>query len=197
MSELAVDGLGNDRLLLGPGLNPAERRTFVALAFGHLLFAAALFTVAKGLGENAIYYLTPLFGLPLLLVAPRERIAARAFVVLIGFAAVHYGATAIAQQSYAFPFTGDGFTSSEGLCGAIGGAIGAVGSFGLCALLGLLRPRPYVMLAVGTLVLSGLGGLGVTLWLMEKAPEAIAPMLWLYTPWQLAFAYFLAKTLKP
>jgi hypothetical protein len=195
MPELAAE-TGYAPAALDFRLSPAERWTFLWLAAGHLLFAIVLMAGGEALGDNGLYLITPLFGLPLVLLGPRDRLAARAFVLLIGFAAVHYGAVWLARNSYAVPFTGAGFTSDIGLCGAIGGAVGAAVSFALCRLFGLVRPGAGAMLVTGTLVLTIVGAVGVSILMVNLKGESLAWMLLLYTPWQLAFAYFLAKTLR-
>lgn len=196
MPELAAETGDTIPAMLDLRLSPAERRTFLALALGHVLFAVALFTVAGALGEYAFYWITPLFGLPYLVLGPRGQLPARAFVLLIGFAAVHYGAALLASKCFAVPFTGTGLTGEIWICGAIGGAAGAVASFALCRLCGLLRPGGWGMLAAGTLTLTVLGAIGLSLAFTGWDKDAVAPMLLLYTPWQLAFAWFLAKTLR-
>ena len=197
MTEAATQGPIPGRAGPDFGLNAGERRTLYALVAGHLLFVAALFTVAEWLGDYGLYIVTILYGLPLLLVGPRDRIAVRALVLLAGFPALHWAAASLARQAYSVPFTGQGFTDSMALCGAIGGAIGAAGSFALCALCGLLRPDARAMAIAGTLVLTILGALGLSAMFSLMPKESVTPMLLLYTPWQLAFAYFLAKTVAP
>lgn len=182
------------------GLDAAERRTFLLLVAGHLLFVAAMFTVAPQIGENGLYWIAPLFGLPLAVLGRGDRRLVRALVLILGFALIHYAAVFCAIKSVRVPFTGGGFTDSPWVPGAIGGSIGAVGSFALCALAGLLRPARRPQLAMATAALTAVGAVGVWLLLgrMGKTDgqETIASYLFVYTPWQLVFAYCLAKLLR-
>jgi hypothetical protein len=197
MPELVAEGAVEARAGLDFGLSRTERRTFLALVAGHALFVLALFTVAEHLGEYGLYLITPLFGLPLLVTGPKARFAARALVLLVGFPLLHFAAATLARQCYRVPFAGEGFTDSLWLCGAIGGVAGAAGSFALCALCGIFRPGAGTMAVAGTIVLAVLGGVGLSAAVSFMPGDAVAPLLLLYTPWQLAFAYFLAKTLTP
>lgn len=196
MPELAIETGDTAPAAFDFRLDRAERRTFLLLALGHLLFAIALMTVAASLGDYGFYLITPLFGLPLLVLGPRDHLAARAFVLLPGFAAIHYGAVWLAQQSYAVPFTDKGFTDLIPLCGAIGGLAGAAASFALCRLGGLLRPGSWPMALAGLAALTVLGAVGLSIAIGNMGDSAVGWLLFLYTPWQLAFAYFLAKTLR-
>jgi hypothetical protein len=182
------------------GFDAAERRTFLLLAAGHLLFAAALFTVAPLIEENGLYAIAPLFGVPLALLGRGDRRLVRALVLVVGFGLVHYGAVYCAVKSVRVPFTGEGFTDSLWIPGAIGGLIGAAGSFALCALAGLLRPGSRAMLAAGVAVLTAVGAVGVYMLMSRMGTTdgkgSVASYLFIYTPWQLAFAWFLAKLLR-
>jgi hypothetical protein len=181
-------------------LDAAERRTFLLLTTGHVLFVVALFNAAKLSEDYGLYAITPLFGLPLVLFGPRDRRIARSIVLLLGFALVHYAAVYCAAKSLRLPFTGAGLTNALWVAGGIGGLIGGMGSLALCALGRLLRPGRPAMLAIAIAVLCAIGAVGVTLmfqgWDAMAGEMAIARYLILYTPWQLAFAYFLAKLLR-
>lgn len=191
--EDAISGArGFELRNLAPG--GTEWRTFLALAAGHLLFAAALVTVAEPLGDYGLYIITPLYALPLVLAGPKDRILVRILVLLIGFALVHYGASWCAAKSYRHPFTGEGLTDSLLVAGAIGGAVGAAGSLLLCRIGGLMRAGAEIALMAGIVLLATMGGVGLSLALGE---ESKIGLLALYTPWQLAFAWVLAKTLRP
>ena len=178
-------------------LNAAERRVFLLLAAGHVMFAVALLTLAERLGDYGLYAITPLFGLPLVLFGPRDRWRVRASVLLLGFALIHYAAVFFAGRSFRIPFSGQGFTDSLWIAGAIGGLVGAAGSLALCALGRMLRPASQAMLAIAVVALCLIGAVGVGL-LFDRSdgPGASFRFFILYTPWQLAFAYFLAKLLR-
>src|ERR1044072_1178746 len=124
------------------GSDAAERWTFLLLVAGHLLFVVALFTAGPLIGENTLYVIALLFGLPLAVLGrgdrrlagavvfvAGDRLRARAWVLVAGFGLVHYGAVLCATKSVHVPFTGEGFTDSPWVPGAIGGLIGAAGSF--------------------------------------------------------------------
>jgi hypothetical protein len=182
------------------GLDRTELRTFLALAAGHLLFAAGLFTIAPLIQDYGLYAITPLFGLPLLVFGPKDRLAVRALVLLAGITAVHYFAVYLANESVAIPFSGHpGFIDSPWAPGAIGGLVGATGSFALLALSGMLRPGGYATLGIAILALTVIGAVSVRYSVFgphSGGDNGIVPLLWIYSPWQLAFAYFLAKLLK-
>jgi hypothetical protein len=181
-------------------LSAGERRTFLLLAAGHVLFVAALFTVAERFHEYGLYVIAPLFGLPLAVMGRGDRRLVRALVLLLGFALVHYGAVFCATQSFHIPYSESGFTEEVWVSGAIGGAIGAGGAFLLCALAGLFRLERQGMLVAALIALTAIGALGVQIFFDHVGgTEGMAPptpYLFIYTPWQLAFAWFLAKLLR-
>ncbi len=180
------------------GFGRDEWRTFLLLVAGHLLFVAALFVRGGFLGNLQIHVSIALFGLPLLLFGQRDRIVARGLVLLIGFSLVHYCAFKLAQTSFRVPFSGEGLTDSPWVPGAIGGAVGAAGAFALCALAGLLRPGVRGLLLAGTLALVVIGSAGVRIGVFGESARDEMPwgLLWVYVPWQLVFAYLLAKVLR-
>lgn len=97
-------------------------------------------------------------------------------------------------KSYRVPFHGEGLTDSILLAGAIGGAVGGAGSLLPCRIAGLVRPGADRMLIAGAVVLAGVGAVGLSLTNIGAGTNLGLPPL--YTPWQLAFAYVLARTLR-
>lgn len=189
--------MSRERASIDLDLSPAERRTFLALAAGHALFAVALLTIAPLIQDFGLYAITPLFGLPLLVAGPRDRVAVRALVLLPGFALAHYCAVYLAVSSIKLPFVGGGFADSPFVIGAIGGAVGGAASLLLCTLGGMMRPRMGAQATAGVLVLAAVGALGVwAIFQINGSDGEVAAMLSLYTPWQLVFAYLLAKLLR-
>jgi hypothetical protein len=181
-----------------PGLDAAELRTFLLLLGGHVLFFAVFFAAGALLEGNSLYLAAAVYGLPLVLFGPRDRRLERVLVLLVGIGVIHFCAVYLAIQSVPIPFTRPGLTDSVWVPGAIGGLVGAAGTFALCALAGLVRPGKRVTMIVATLVLTVIGSLGVRFGILREGPPAgdFAPFVIIYTPWQLVFAYFLAKTLR-
>lgn len=185
-----------------PGLSPAELATFKWLVLGHIVFAVALFVVLSGDLDMGNVWITPLFALPLVLLGPKDRIWIRALVLLVGFTGIHYLATILAIDSYepAIAIAARRAGTSPLVPGLVGGAVGAAGSFALCALFRLTgRDKATLMTGlVGIVLLAAVGSLGVYGFLRGFGSVAgpIGPFLVLYTPWQLVFAYVLAKLLR-
>jgi hypothetical protein len=179
-------------------LSPEQRRAFLLMLAGHLLYAIAFYLAGMWLQiEYFNVWITPLFALPLLIWGPRDRLAVRALVLLVGFTAVHYVAMWAAISSVPIPTGRSGLSDSPWVPGAIGGAIGGIGSLGLCLLAGLLRPGTRSLCLLGVLLLTLVGSLGVANTAFATGGAArIFGWYVLYTPWQLAFAYVLAKVLK-
>ncbi|MEZ0242956.1 MAG: hypothetical protein ACAH11_06240 [Sphingomonas sp.] len=185
------------------GLEMAAMESIKWLILGHLLFLAGLALALLMRLEMAPVWATPLFGLPLLWAGRHHRQWARAFVFLIGFTAIHYLAIWATKESYS-PAANPQLLGDALVSGFYGGAIGAVGGFGLCAVFRQLRDGvPTLIFATfGSLLLAGVGSLGVYLFLNTGGPargfaDGFVQMVWIYSPWQLLFAYFLAKTLEP
>ncbi len=185
---------------LDPGLDRAELRTFLALAGGHLLFVAGMFVIAPLIGDYGLYAITPLYFLPLLAVGPKDQLAVRAAVLLLGITVVHYFAVFLAIKSIAMPFSGQqGFTDSPWVPGAIGGLVGAMGSVLLLMLGRMLRPGRRTTQWIAIALLTVIGAVSVRFAVFRTGSEGdngVAPLLWIYTPWQLTYAYLLAKLLR-
>jgi len=185
------------------GLEMAAMETIKWLILGHLLFLGGVALALLLRIDMGPVWMTPLFGLPLLWAGRRHRQWARIAVFLLGFTAVHYLAVTVAQRTFSpagmlFP------NGSSMLAGLYGGAIGAAGSFALCFVFRQLREgvATLVLTVFGTLMLTGVGGIGVYLFLNgggggDGFASAFMQMVWIYSPWQLLFAYLLAKTLEP
>jgi hypothetical protein len=197
-----VMGMGAIRSL-DPRLDPAAIEAFKWLALGHLLYLAGLYASAvMGLTVEAAW-LTPLFGLPWLVTRALDRQWFAPLLFVIAISVIHHYAQKIAVDNYV--------GNSNFIPGALGGAFGGACSLLAAWLLRLLRPGRYLVLpvAVATLALTAIGSLGVYFYLLKAGPhpgpqpppptgfEAVFVMMRIYTPWQIAFAYFLARLTKP
>jgi hypothetical protein len=182
------------------GLDPTAQEVIKWLILGHLCYLGGLaFTLLAAIDMGNVWA-TPLFVLPLLWAERSQFEWKRALVLVGGFTAMHAAAVYLATQSY------EG-TAARALTlepGVIGGAVGAFGALALCAVLRMLRPGlpTLIFAAFGGLLLAGAGGVGVYMYLgMGGGGDGFAAtfksLLWVYVPWQLLFAYVLAKTLKP
>lgn len=176
-------------------LGPRGLQVLKWLAIGHLVFVVGLGIALALQIDRGNVWVTPLFGLPLLWVERNNRPMLKALVFVVGFTAAHYLAVELAIQN-----AGGDITLVPGL---IGGAVGAAISLIACAVFGLFRPGTptLVFAAFGTVLLAIDGSLGVYMYLSTGKGDGLVSewlqMLWIYTPWQLLFAYVLAKTLKP
>lgn len=197
MSDEAIYG-ENDRDFHSPfdlSFDPASLETIKWLILGHILFLVGLAAILYARVDNGHVWITPLFGLPLLWATRSHRNWGLALVLLVGFTAAHYIAAKLAIDSY--------HPGAEMTPGLIGGAVGAAGSMVLCAIFKLLRAdtATFVFAAFGVALLAGVGSFGVYMYLTSGPAahfgDTFVRMLWIYTPWQLTFAYVLAKTLKP
>jgi hypothetical protein len=176
-------------------LDPAEVETIKWLVLGHLVYISAL-TLAMFLRlPDANIWLIPLFALPLLIADRNQRSWARILAFVIGFAAIHYLAVQLAANAYQGPSL---------VPGAIGGAVGAAGSLGLLAILGQLRggSGTVVFSLFSVLLLTLAGSFGVQMYLASIGDDGtfagrMMRVLWIYTPWQVFFAFVLTKVLKP
>jgi hypothetical protein len=177
-------------------LDPVEVETIKWFVLGHLVYISAL-TLAMFLRlPDANIWLIPLFTIPLLVADRDQRSWARILVFVIGFTAIHYLAVQLAANAY------DGGPSL--VPGAIGGAVGAAGSLGLLAVFGLLRggSGTVVFSIFSVLLLALAGSFGVQMYLASIGDDGsfagrVIRMLWIYTPWQVFFAFVLTKVLKP
>lgn len=169
--------------------------TFKWLIAGHLLFVVGLFIAAAIPIEWGNIWITPLFGLPLLWMERNNRPWLKALVFVVGFTAAHYAGERITLD------TVDKMSEMSLLPGLWGGLIGGGLSLAACFVLGLCRPgvATMVLALFGLLLLGIAGSLGVYMYVTSGAgPNGGAThMLWIYTPWQVVFAYVLAKVLKP
>lgn len=183
------------------GLELAAMETIKWLVLGHLFFLVGLALTLLLRVEGGAVWITPLFGLPLLWAGRKHRQWGRILVFTAGFTAMHYLAVLTASQNYAgmSPVTGNML-----MPGLLGGAIGSAGALGLCAVFKLLREgAPTLVLAgFGVLLLAAAGSVSVYLFLTTGGDgtgfaSRFTQMVWIYSPWQLLFAYVLAKTLEP
>ena len=172
--------------------------TFKWLVLGHILYVIGLGFVIYFRVPNGAVWVTPLFGLPILYHERRHRFWPKAFVFLIGFTVMHYVALMTATGLYHDDI---GFVE-----GFIGGFVGAAGTLLLCGGFGLLRPGSSLIFeGFGTILLGAVGSFCVYLYLTTGATGAAGDSfvsdwvqpLKVYTPWQLVFAYVLAKVLRP
>ena len=178
------------------GFDPVALETFKWLVAGHLLYLVGLAIALSLELEMGNVWITPLFGLPLLWAGRRGRDWGRILVFVVLFTAVHYLAVRLAIRNS---------TGEPSLVpGLIGGAIGAAGSLFLCWVCRQFRPgAPTLVFAgFGAVLLALVGGVGVYLYLSPMSSrsaflDAYVRMLCIYVPWQLVFAYVLAKALKP
>jgi len=183
------------------GLELAAMETIKWLVLGHLFFLVGLALALLMRLEMGPVWMTPLFGLPLLWAGRGHRQWARILVFVIGFTAVHYLAVSVATQSYASMLLPN---KNLLLPGFLGGAIGSAGALGLCALFRLLRDGvpTLILAAFGVALLAAMGSIGSYMFLTTGGAgsgfaNAFIQMMWIYSPWQLLFAYLLAKTLEP
>jgi hypothetical protein len=177
------------------GFDPPALETIKWLILGHILYLVGLALVLYTGIDNGHVWTTPLFGLPLIWADRRHRNWALILVLIAGFTAAHWLAAKLAVDSY--------HAGAEMTPGLIGGAVGAAGSLILCAVFKLLRSdtATFVFAAFGVALLAGVGSFGVYMYLTAGPAahfgDTFVRMLWIYTPWQLTFAYVLAKSLKP
>lgn len=175
-------------------ISGASARTFMSLIAGHLLFVAGLAAVIQYQVDRGNIWITPLFGLPWLILGPKDRFWQKALFVIVALTAVHYLAVEVAVRNP----TG---TPSSWWLGAISGAIGGAASLLIAALLALLRrdSQTLMLAVIGTVLLTVLGAIGVHMFLAGGGADAdgqLLDFLWIYTPWQIGFAYVLATLLR-
>jgi hypothetical protein len=171
------------------------RRPFPLFAAGAVLFALAL-AAWVNLGRDDLMLwlalLTPLFGLPYLVLGARARWRTALYVLLL-LPAFHFAAIWGAMYSVG------SHNASGYVAGAAGGVIGALLSFLALAALRLVRPRPLAAMAAGLVVLALLGAVGIQQmdFLSDTGWSQYGLILSLSLPWQLAFAFLLARLLRP
>lgn len=176
-------------------LNPAALETFKWLVLGHVLYVVGLAVVLYLHIEGGAVWITPLFGLPFVWHERRHRGGVKALVFLGGFTLMHYVALMTVSG-----MSGDGVGFLRGF---VGGAVGGGGCLLLCAIFGLVRKGSSLTFeAFGTVLLGAVGSFCLYLYLTTGASSAsfasdLAQPLKIYTPWQTAFAYVLARVLRP
>lgn len=176
-------------------LNPSALETFKWLVLGHVLYVVGLAVVLYFHIPNGSVWITPLFGLPFVWHERHHRAGVKALVFFGGFTLMHYVALMTVSG-----ISGDqvGF-----LRGFVGGAIGGGGCLLLCAIFGLLRKGSSLTFeAFGTVLLGAVGSFCLYMYLTTGAnsdtfASDLAQPLKIYTPWQIVFAYVLARVLRP
>ena len=173
----------------------------VALALALLLYPDPKDALAPVVGPSL--YLTPLFGLPYLLVSVRQRGWLRRlfyFTVLLTFAHIVANDLAWGYGVAQFPLEPSPSDYWQYLAtGAIGGFAGGVLAFAFLVwmrLTPLTRGTRAIVLA-GIAVLTGLGGLGMAqglamtdaLEMPFKPSRFVFWFLCVHLPWQVAFAF--------
>lgn len=179
------------------GLDSAGLEAFKWLVAGHILFAIGLAAMVMLRIENGGVLMTPLFAIPLIWKGRGHRLWAKIAVLIVAFTAAHWLAAQVAQS-----FNDDSRASL--IPGLVGGGVGAAISLALCAVAGLLRPgvATLVFAVFATALLACVGSLAIYLFQTTGAHGASfvsewVQMLKIYTPWQIAFAYVLARLLRP
>lgn len=177
-----------------------QKIAFGLFVLGVLLFAAV---VASPFSNDLdvdfrIWPWMPLFGLPYVLRELTRRINWLVILYLILLLPVFYLAANTAAVSAWMLTNGDSLTSTPGVmlpAGLAGGLVGSVLSFLALRLPGLRDDdEPPAPTTVGIGVLTVLGGFGLA---MADMDETWSLALWLFLPWQIVFAYFLSRLLKP
>ena len=198
MSDVAILDDEDPREYHSPfdlALNPAALETFKWLVLGHVLYAIGLAIVVYFHIDNGAVWITPLFGLPFVWRERQHRLGVKMLVFFLGFTLMHYVAL----------MTVSGMRGDEVgfLRGFVGGAVGGGGALLLCAIFGLLRKGSSLTFeAFGTVLLGAVGSFCLYLYLTtgatgdSSASDIIQPLK-IYTPWQIAFAYVLARVLRP
>ncbi|MBC9031125.1 hypothetical protein IAG41_01850 [Sphingomonas sp. JC676] len=182
-------------------LDWAALEAFKWLVLGHIVYVVGLAVAFFLKIPNGVIWMTPLFAAPLVWKGRGHRLWPKVLALIVGVTVAHYlgmQAAASAQESQGL------LTEPSLLPGFVGGAVGAVVSMGLCAVFGLMRPGAATLIFAlfGAVLLSLVGGLGVYLYLTTGARgdtfiSALMQLLKIYTPWQIAFAYVMAKVLRP
>lgn len=180
------------------GLGAGALDTFKWLIIGHLLYAVGLAIAIYVPIEMGNVWMTPLFALPLLWSERKHKPWAKALAMIVGFTAAHYAGVWIAMRQVV-P------TDDASLVpGLLGGALGGALAVAICFSFRLTRPGVPIMVlaAFGVVLLAVTGGVGVYMYMTSSSGDGgrgseLLRMLWIYTPWQVVFAYVLAKVLRP
>ena len=191
---------------------PSVDPTFRRLAAGTGLYAAALVPAVPIWGQAAIAplvgpvpLLTPLFGLPLVVASWRQAGRWRRLgYYLVALTLVHEGANFLAMMIALSDGTDLAASRpSLWLAGAAGGGVGAALSMLALPLAGLARWR-RVGSSDGAAAVLALAGAGAVLMpvglLLSGASGDAALIVWIeivVVPWQLGFAWFLARLQRP
>jgi len=198
MSDVAILDDEDPREYHSPfdlALNPAALETFKWLVLGHVLYAIGLAVVVYFHIDNGAVWVTPLFGLPFVWRERQHRLGVKMLVFFVGFTLMHYVALMTVSG-----MSGNGVGFMRGF---VGGAIGGGGCLLLCAIFGLLRKGSSLTFeAFGTVLLGAVGSFCLYMYLTTGATgdsfaSDLVQLLKIYTPWQIAFAYVLARVLRP
>jgi hypothetical protein len=185
-------------------LDWAGFEAFKWLVLGHIVYAIGLGLAFSLEIPNGVIWMTPLFAAPLVWKGRGHRLWAKVLALIVGVTAAHYLGMQAAAYAQQYQATLSAVPEPSLLPGFAGGAVGAVVALGLCAVFGLVRPgaATWIFVLFGVVLLALIGGLGVYLYLTTGARgdtlvSALMQLLKIYTPWQIAFAYVLAKVLRP
>ncbi|GEM_PF-1075949 len=177
-------------------LDSAAGTAFKWLVLGHLFFIAALCVLTLANVANGAVCLTPLLTLPLVWAGRSHKLSMKIAVLIVGVTAAHWAAAQLSGQINA--------VANPMLPGLVGGAVGSGIAFALVLLTGLGRPgvASGIFALFGTVMLAGLGALVVYLYMTtgntrEGFPGDWIQLLKIYVPWQIGFAFVLAKLLRP
>lgn len=177
-------------------LDSAAGTAFKWLVLGHLFFIAALCVLTLANVANGAVWITPLLTLPLVWAGRSHKLAMKVAVLIVGLTFAHWAAAQLANQV--------SLTADPMRFGLIGGGVGS--GLALLFVLGSGLGRPGIATAIfavfGAALLAGLGALVVYLYMTTVTANQGFPGDWLqllkiYVPWQIAFAFVLAKILRP
>lgn len=177
-------------------LDWAAFEAFKWLVLGHILFVIGLASILYLRIPYGAIWATPLLAAPLVWKGREHRLWAKVAVLLIGFTVAHYFGVLAAQAAH--------HPDPSLLPGFAGGVAGTTVALVLCGLSGLLRhgAASMVFAVFGVVLLAMTGSLTVYLYLTTGGSgdtpfSALVQLLKIYTPWQILFAYVLAKVLRP
>ena len=185
-------------------LDWAGFEAFKWLVIGHIVYALGLALAFSLEIPNGVIWMSPLFAVPLVWKGRGHRLWAKVLALVVGFTIAHYLGMQAAWYTQQYQASLSTVVEPSLLPGFVGGGVGAIVALGLCAVFGLMRPgaATLVFSVFGIVLLALIGGLGVYLYLTTGARgdtfiSALMQLLKIYTPWQIAFAYVLAKVLRP